>query len=162
MPEEAQVFKSDATQWIHHHNAYDKEEVKVLLFESTQENVLKEITKEDNPNMLHVLACHYNWDDGFEIPRAILDNSCCELATALMMFYLADGETYLTEKSGNPKLPAWSEFIEKLYSDIKAGKYRTGDITFSVPLTKIQLYKLSKSIDEQEQIFITDIERKQH
>nr|WP_297768455.1 hypothetical protein [uncultured Butyrivibrio sp.] len=30
MPEELQVFKSSALQWIYHHNAYDKDEVKQI------------------------------------------------------------------------------------------------------------------------------------
>ena len=37
----------------------------------------------------------YNWDDGFDIPKAIMENPNCTLPIALLMFELADGYSYL-------------------------------------------------------------------
>ena len=131
---------------------------KLLLYESNKEHVLSAISKERNSYILHIFAYNYNWDDGFELPRALLENGFCELATALMIFYLADGYTYITEKADNHKCSEWSDFMKKLYTDITTGRYKTGNIAFSAPLTKIQIYKLAKLLDEQEHIFISNIE----
>lgn len=32
------------------------------------------------------IAQNYNWDDGFDIPQAIVGNKYCDLGTALMEF----------------------------------------------------------------------------
>lgn len=77
-----------------------------------------------------------------------------------MIFYNADGLTYLYEKSENTNLPRWSSFIKKLYDSILSGKYQKGEIEFKVPLTKVQLYKLKKVLTEEEDIFIENIEGK--
>ena len=97
----------------------------------------------------------YNWDDGFELPKEILDNSYCDLALALEIFYLADGIRYLEEPSYNPNLGVWSLFIEKLYNDILNGKYLKKDATFQIPLSKVAKYKLRKL--QVPDIFLTDI-----
>ena len=62
---------------------------------STREFVIEMV---NNPDDLHRIILNYNWDDGFEIPNAVLDNENCELSTALTIFELAEGVEYLTEK----------------------------------------------------------------
>ena len=112
----------------------------------------------NNTISLYTLADEYNWDDGFKVPQEILDNEQCDLSTALLIFYRADGFSYLQNRTYDAQLPQWSDFIKRLYDAILAGKYPKGKNEFKVPLTKVQIYKLSKTMTEEEKIFIRDIE----
>jgi len=79
------------------------------------------------------------------------------LSTALLLFNRADGERYLLEKSNI--IPSdWSEFMIKLYSSIMNGKYRVDGIGFKAPLSRVQLLKMKKELDKNENIFIEEIE----
>ena len=95
-------------------------------------------------NNLRQLLNEYNWDEGFDLPEELLKNPECDLALALEIFYLADGYSYLTDKSKDTSLKAWKLFVEKLYEDILEGKYSQTASTFENPLTKVQRYKLKK------------------
>ncbi len=99
--------------------------------------------------LLKKKLCEYNWDDGFEIPRKILSDSECDLALALDVFSLADGETYLYCKFDNHEIPddsEWYEFICKLYSDIINNKYpkTQNQRQFSEPATRTYKYTMKK------------------
>ena len=106
--------------------------------------------------ILHQYAIDYNWDDGFDIPRKIIKKECCELGTALMIFYLADGIRYLENKEEAEKscLKEWLVFIEDLYTRIVNGEYKDGDILFEPPLSKVQKYKLEKVLSNKERVFV--------
>ena len=100
----------------------------------------------------------YNWDDGFELPIAILDDPNCDLSLALEVFYLGDGYScfeLLTQDLDTYEKSEWELFIHNLYNDIKDGKYENRGNSFVNPLNKVQRYKLTKqSIPE---IFLMDI-----
>ena len=106
--------------------------------------------------ILHQYAIDYNWDDGFDIPRKIIKKECCELGTALMIFYLADGIRYLENKEEAEKscLKEWLVFIEDLYTRIVNGEYKDGDILFEPPLSNVQKYKLEKVLSNKERVFV--------
>ena len=104
---------------------------------------------------LRQLLNEYNWDDGFDLPEELLENSDCDLALALEIFYLADGYSYLIDKSRSTSLQEWKLFVEKLYSDILEGKYIQTASTFKNPLTKMQRYKLKKQ--QIPDIFLIDL-----
>lgn len=72
-------------------------DINTLLYDNTKEEI------------------HYNWDDGFEIPQAILKHNLCNLSTALLIFYRAEGDTYLMNKSDNQDETEWYSFIKNLY-----------------------------------------------
>jgi len=99
---------------------------------------------------------NYNWDDGFDIPRKIISKDCCELSTALMIFYLADGIRYLENKDEvqNSNLAVGESFLQELHSQIMNGKFVEGDIFFEPPMSKVQLYKLKKVLQEDEEVFV--------
>ncbi len=104
---------------------------------------------------LEEILNEYNWDDGFEIPKGILDNSHCDLALALKIFYLADGFAYLDgfeEKNG---LKEWRQFICSLYNDILSNKYKESGTCYEIPLTKVQKYKFRKK--QIPEIFLKDL-----
>lgn len=135
-----------------------EELIQQMLYTKTKEEILDVLDYIEIPEALYVYAYNYNWDDGFEIPEKIIDKECCDLSTALMIFYKVDGFRYLQEKSsmvsgqGN-----WTKFIGKLYSKIVNNTYRTGAIKFEPPLNKIQIYKLRKLLSGREYIFIEPI-----
>ncbi len=89
------------------------------------------------------------------MPEELLENSDCDLALALEIFYLADGYSYLIDKSRSTSLQEWKLFVEKLYSDILEGKYIQTASTFKNPLTKMQRYKLKKQ--QIPDIFLIDL-----
>lgn len=104
---------------------------------------------------LEKLLDEYNWDDGFEIPKKILDSSCCDLALALKIFYLADGFAYLGGTAEESRLSEWKQFIYSLYNSILGDKYKEMGRRYVIPLTKVQKYKLRKN--KIPEIFLTDL-----
>lgn len=134
--------------------------VKTLLYDTDNDEVKRTIFQTEDQEILYIYAYNYNWDNGFDIPQAILDNEKCDLSIALFIFYRADGLRYLEEKIDNANIPQWSSFIKGLYDSILTGKYQRGEIEFKVPLSKVQLFKLKKGITEEENIFIENIEGK--
>ena len=134
--------------------------VKQLLYNYTNAEVQAKIPQIEDQEILFVYAYNYNWNNGFDIPQLILDNDKCNQSIALLIFYMADGISYLFDKSYNEKLPQWSDFIKNLYDSILNGKYQNGEIEFRVPLTKVQLFKLKKILTIQEEIFIENIKGK--
>ena len=139
-------------------NAEEIKEVRWAVYELDKDAVIKYVSELDNPEMLHVYASNYNWGDGFDIPKAIIDNPKCGLSTALMIFYGADGYTYLSGREENANMSKWNEFVTGLYNDIVNGKFLSNGIAFTVPLTKVQKYKLDKVVSPKETVFITDID----
>ena len=134
--------------------------VKALLYNADNDEVKRVFLQMQDQEILYIYAYNYNWDNGFDIPQAVLDNEKCDLSIALLIFYRADGVSYLSEKSDNENLPQWSSFIKKLYYSILSGRYQRGEIEFKVPLSKVQLFKLKRTITEEENIFTEDIEGK--
>lgn len=132
-------------------------QVKRLLYDLPKEEVMSIISSTDDIELLYTYLYNYNWDDGFEIPQKILDNRKCDLSTALLIFYGADGVTYLQNKLDNGNLPKWQVFIKRLYNFILNGKYEKGHIAFKIPLSKIQIFKLKKILSEDENVFIEEI-----
>lgn len=135
-------------------------DIKALLYNSDNDEIKRIIRRTVDSEVLYIYAYNYNWDNGFDIPQTVLDNIKCDLSTALLIFYRADGISYLAEKSDNANLPLWYSFIKKLYDSILSGKYKRGKIEFQVPLSKVQLYRLKKVLSENENIFIDNIEGK--
>lgn len=134
--------------------------VKALLYDADTDKVKRIISQTEDQEVLYIYTYNYNWDNGFDIPQTVLDNEKCDLSIALLVFYKADGLSYLADKSDNINLPQWSFFIKRLYDSILMGKYQKGKIEFKVPVSKVQLFKLKKVITEAENIFIEDIEGK--
>ena len=134
--------------------------VKALLYDANTDEVKRIISQTEDQEILYVYAYNYNWDNGFDIPQTVLDNEKCDLSIALLIFYSADGLSYLEDKSDNVHLPQWSSFIKRLHDSILAGEYQRGEIEFKVPLSKVQLFKLKKVTTEEENIFTENIEGK--
>ena len=134
--------------------------VKALLYNAYTDEIKRIISQTEDQEILYVYAYNYNWDNGYDIPQTVLDNGKCDLSIALLIFYRADGLSYLEDKYDNANLPQWSSFIKRLHDSILAGEYQRGEIEFKVPLSKVQLFKLKKVITEEENIFTENIEGK--
>lgn len=116
-----------------------------LLYDDISK-IEEKINKINDPIALHIIACKYNWDDGFKIPKLIIENKNCDLGTALMIFYDADGYSFLNgnyeEEPAN--LKDWFSFVSYLYRKIFDGKFVDKSIQYTPELTKVQIYKLKK------------------
>ena len=132
-----------------------KKKIQDMLYDKINEEVLKEIDNIEDSELLYVYAFNYNWHNGFDIPAKIISKKCCDLSTALMIFYKADGIRYLMEKNNSDEnSDCWLKFIKSLYEEIISHKFQKTRIKFEPPLSKVQLYKLKKILNINENIFI--------
>ena len=134
------------------------EYVHKLLYSENKEEVISEIEGISDSKLLHVIAGNYNWDNGFDIPYSIINNNNCDLGTALMIFYNADGYRVLENKDElkNPNLEQWSNFISEIENRILNNKFRYNNIKFIPQLNKIQIFKLKKNNSNIDKVFLED------
>lgn len=106
---------------------------------------------------LRALIRDYNWDDGFFLPQAILNDPACDLALALEIFYLADGYALLNGNAEDCALTDWTAFICPLFENITKGRYLETGAAFAVPLNRTARYRFRKQgVPE---VFLTDLPR---
>jgi hypothetical protein len=137
----------------------DKNIITEHLYNDTIPQAIKFIENLDDEESLFAYASEYNWDDGFAIPQAILQNKNCSLNVALFIFHAADGTLYLEDKNNAEGTKNWFTFVSNLYNRILKKEFPKGTIPFIPQLSRIQTYKLKKILSEKEMIFITPIEK---
>jgi hypothetical protein len=119
-----------------------------IIYSDSKSNKINEIKKIENPEYLHIIAFHYNWDDGFEIPYAIIENKYCDFGTALMIFYLAEGNILLNlELENNLNIysnKTWKDFLKYLYKKIINNDFINKNILYDPKLSKVELFKIKK------------------
>ena len=135
-----------------------KEYVYKLLYSKNRKDTIDEIKSITDFKLLHIIAENYNWDNGFEIPYSIINNKNCDLGTALMIFYDADGYRALENKEElkNPNLKEWANFISKIGEKIINNEFKVNHIKFIPPLTKVQIFKLKKNNPSITKVFIEE------
>lgn len=86
-----------------------------LLSNKDKDYVVSQLKTIDNPLLLHYFAANYNWDSGFDIPTAILENEACDLGTGLLMFHYADGYCLLENLNeiSSSSIDEWNVFFDK-------------------------------------------------
>ena len=100
----------------------------------------------EQPSDLHTCATEYNWDDGFDVPRAIADHPACDRATALLLLWLADPMPFwFGEIERSEYQEEWFEFCETMTSRLNSGHYGPATLHFDPGLTRVQEYKLKKN-----------------
>lgn len=120
-----------------------KEEAKKLLFsEESSENIIRNIDKIEDADILYYFIWHYNWDNGLEIPQSVLNNKYCDLSIALLTFFRADGLSLLLNE--DIELTHWNTFIRNLFERLNTGYYKKALYEFSPELTKVQIFKIKK------------------
>ena len=118
----------------------------ILYSENNAEDV-KLVKSIDSEDELFVLLDNYNWDNGFEVPEAIINHPNCTLSVALLAFHRADGIQYLLEGEAvfaNRLSQSWENFIKEVCDKILRKQYPNGSISFQPEITKIQKFKLNK------------------
>ncbi|KHD35380.1 hypothetical protein NL50_13800 [Clostridium acetobutylicum] len=135
-----------------------KEYAYKLLYSENKENTINEIKEISDTELLHIIAGNYNWDNGFEIPYSIVNNKKCDLGTALMIFYDADGYRVLENRDElkNPNLKQWADFISEIEEKILNNKFQSSAIKFIPPLTKVQVFKLKKNNPNIDKVFLEE------
>ena len=106
--------------------------------------IIRTISNEDE---LFVLLDNYNWDNGFEVPQAVINHSKCTLSIALLAFYRADGIRYLLNAEAafaNSSSKEWEDFVKDVYVKIFRKRFPNGNISFQPEITRIQKFKLKK------------------
>ena len=123
-----------------------RKEIEELLYSIDKENTLEKIKGIEDNIKLHILASNYNWNNGFEIPTAILNNKNCDKATALVLFFDADGIRVLEDikEVENSELIEWSNFIISLYKRINDDDFNSEVIKFIPNLSKVQIFRIKK------------------
>jgi hypothetical protein len=139
-------------------NANIKQIVRDLIYDEELDKVKERISTIDDPKTLSLYIQNYNWDDGFDIPQAVLNNGACDLSVALQIFYLADGFAFLLDRTAKADNTRWYKFITRLYESIITGKFPKGSISFAVPLSKAQIFKVKKNLNDGEKILIENID----
>ncbi|MGL5150835.1 MAG: DUF4274 domain-containing protein [Clostridium sp.] len=134
------------------------EYVHKLLYSENEEQIISEIKGISDSKLLHVIAGNYNWDNGFDIPYSIINNKSCDLGTALMIFYNADGYRVLenNDELKNPNLKQWANFISEIEKGILNNRFRGNSIKFIPPLTKVQIFKLKKNNPNIDKVFLEE------
>ena len=117
------------------------------LHSENKSEVVKLVHSINAEEELFVLLDNYNWDNGFEVPEAIITHTNCTLSVALLAFYRADGLRYLFEGEdafANPLSKSWKTFIKEIYDKILKEHYPIGNISYDPEITNIQKFKLKK------------------
>lgn len=110
------------------------------------ENAAQIVVGLSDPHLLHALLDHYNWDDGFEVPLAIANNPACELATAIRLFWLADGGSWIQmSNKERAKASDHDAFCSALFGRITAGSYSVVTVSYVKDLPKVAQYKFEKA-----------------
>ena len=128
-------------------NAEQLKKLSDILYSENKSEVVKLVQSINSEDELFVLLDNYNWDNGFEVPEAIITHSKCTLSVALLAFYRADGLRYLFEGEdafANPLSKSWKTFIKEIYDKILKEHYPIGNIAYDPEITNIQKFKLKK------------------
>lgn len=131
------------------------------LWDKSMDEIVYEIKKANEATLLHEISKQYNWDDGLDIPEAIINNKYCDLGTALKIFYDAQGYELFKNKSQeiDKGSPEWIGFIKNVYDLITERKFESERIKFKPTLTKTQIYKIKKINPDIDLIFIEGIQK---
>ena len=139
------------------------EQIADILYAESNAKAVSYIKSLQTEDELFVLLDNFNWDNGFEVPQAVIEHSKCTLSIALLVFYRADGIRYLLEGEAafaNPLSKEWEVFVKDVYTKILRGQFPSGTISFQPEITKIQKFKLKKLKPEIDERFLEGISGK--
>lgn len=134
-----------------------------ILYSENNAKVVASLKQFQTEDELFVLLDNFNWDNGFEVTKAVLSHSKCSLSVALLAFYRADGIRYLLEGEAafeNSLSEEWEGFLKDVYTRIIRGQFPSGTISFQPEITKIQKFKLKKLRPEIDEVFLDGISGK--
>ena len=96
---------------------------------------LEELQQLESSTELHEFMLHYNWDDGVEVPRVVINNKNCDSGTALMVYWFAGpGNFYQyetpNEASRNYEIALY-DLIQEIEQKYLGGFYQSNRILFN-------------------------------
>lgn len=131
---------------------YDSELFYELLYEKSESELVNYIEQTEDSVLLHIIAVNYNWDNGFDVPRSIVDNKYCDVGTALMIFSDADGYGIFFDEENF--LKEWFDFVTYLKHRIDDNSFICGNIRFIPQLSRADIFHLKKRCPYINKIFI--------
>jgi len=144
-------------------NKHKIEEISDILYAESNAKTVSYIKSLQTEDELFVLLDNFNWDNGFEVPQAVINHSKCTLSIALLAFYRADGIRYLLDAEAafaNSLSKVWEDFVKDVYDRIIRRKFPDGNISFRPEITRIQKFKLKKLKPALNPIFIDEVSGK--
>ena len=139
------------------------QEISDILYSENNAKAVASLKQLQTEDELFVLLDNFNWDNGFEVPKAVLNHAKCSLSVALLAFYRADGIRYLLEGEAafeNSLSEEWEGFLKDVYTRILRGQFPSGTISFQPEITKVQKFKLKKLKPEIDEVFLDGISGK--
>ena len=139
------------------------QQISDILYAESNAKVVANLEQLQTEDELFVLLDNFNWNNGFEVPKAVLTHSKCSLSVALLAFYRADGIRYLLEGEAafaNSLSKEWEDFVKDVYTKILRGQFPSGTISFQPEITTIQKFKLKKLKPEIDERFLEGISGK--
>ncbi len=134
-----------------------------ILYTESNAKAVSYINSLQTEDELFVLLDNYNWDNGFEVPQAVINHSKYTLSIALLAFYRADGIRYLLNAEAafaNSSSKEWEDFVKDVYVKIFRKRFPNGNISFQPEITRIQKLKLKKLKLALNSIFIDGVSGK--
>ena len=110
----------------------EKQFIEDLYYEEDGNKIITALKKINDPKLLFMFASGYNWDSDFSIPREILENPCCDMSTALLLFERSGGYEYFYENGDRDKIPnshgihaEQMHFVKETYNRIVKNDFAT-------------------------------------
>ena len=144
-------------------NDHQIQQISDILYAESNAKVVASLEQLQTEDELFVLLDNFNWNNGFEVPKAVLTHSKCSLSVALLAFYRADGIRYLLEGEAafaNSLSKEWEGFVKDVYDKMLRGHFPSGTISFQPEITTIQKFKLKKLKPEIDERFLEGISGK--
>ena len=142
---------------------YQIQQISDILYAESNAKAVASLEQLQTEDELFVLLDNFNWNNGFEVPKAVLTHSKCSLSVALLAFYRADGIRYLLEGEAafaNSLSKEWEGFVKDVYDKMLRGHFPSGTISFQPEITTIQKFKLKKLKPEIDERFLEGISGK--
>ena len=142
---------------------YQIQQISDILYAESNAKAVARLEQLQTEDELFVLLDNFNWDNGFEVPKAVLNHFKCSLSVALLAFYRADGIRYLLEGEvafANSLLTECEGFVKDVYDKMLRGHFPSGTISFQPEITTIQKFKLKKLKPEIDERFLKGISGK--
>jgi hypothetical protein len=123
----------------------EQSQIDQIQYEEDLEKIISIAKASSNPCFLQKYAIAYNWDDGMALPIAIANNGYCDLGTALTLFWLAEGMSYISgEVQKNEYNSEWAELCDILIQRLTNNVYAIGPVSFKPSINKVTAYRHQK------------------
>ena len=120
------------SQWLHDFDQIDDD----LAFEAESkkwDRLCNKFLREcSNRFELHLFAFDWNWDNGVDALKKLVNNNACDAGTALMIYWYSSPE-YYTEYKAIKDCPEYNRDPMKLSRSIERKFSRGGFSTHSIP-----------------------------